>query len=179
MFPLSSTIPGSRCSMTASTAAWICFCFCPVWGPATPFSAGVLADTFANGPTACCRDFTPLCFPWCCRDGGSGRHVRAGGAGHRNPCWAGGWDNTISSTGISPRVVYSSCLHRLFICCCKTLHPTAVWGVLTLFSIALGILCPLDRLMTAVTRLPVFLTGMLFGRLEQLATPIQSSCGPC
>lgn len=53
----------------------------------------------------------------------------------------------------------------------KSLHPTAVWGVLTLFSIALGILCPLDRLMTAVTRLPVFLTGMLFGRLEQLGNP--------
>ena len=55
-------------------------------------------------------------------------------------------------------------LYRAF---CRTEHPAALWLALTLLSIVLGILCPLDYLMTAVARLPIFLTGMLFGRLEQ------------
>ncbi len=55
-------------------------------------------------------------------------------------------------------------LYHLF---CRTRCPVLLWLGLTLGSILLGILCPLDRLMPAVTRLPIFLTGMLFGRLEQ------------
>lgn len=50
---------------------------------------------------------------------------------------------------------------------CKTKHPVALWMGLTAISLCLGFLCPLPRLMTAVARLPVFFTGMLFGRLEQ------------
>ena len=55
--------------------------------------------------------------------------------------------------------------YRLF---CRTKHPVGLWLVLVGVSIGIGILCPFPWLMTAVTRLPVFLTGMLFGRLEQL-----------
>lgn len=50
---------------------------------------------------------------------------------------------------------------------CKTKHPVLLWLGLTAASIGAGILCPFSWLMTAVTRLPIFLTGMLFGRLEQ------------
>lgn len=49
----------------------------------------------------------------------------------------------------------------------RTKHPVGLWLVLTAVSMAVGILCPFSWLMTAVARLPVFLTGMLFGRLEQ------------
>ena len=51
---------------------------------------------------------------------------------------------------------------------CRTKHPVLLWLGLTAISIGIGILCPLSWLMTAVARLPVFLTGMLFGRLEQI-----------
>lgn len=49
----------------------------------------------------------------------------------------------------------------------KTAHPVWLWLGLVLLSMALGILCPWDWYKLAVTRLPIFLTGMLFGRLEQ------------
>lgn len=49
----------------------------------------------------------------------------------------------------------------------RTEHPVLLWLGLTVLSVLVGILCPLDYLMTAVARLPIFLTGMLFGRLEQ------------
>lgn len=55
--------------------------------------------------------------------------------------------------------------YRLF---CRAKHPAGLWGLLTVISIGFGFLCPFPWLMTAVTRLPIFLTGMLFGRLEQL-----------
>ena len=55
--------------------------------------------------------------------------------------------------------------YKLF---CRTKHPMGLWGLLTALSIGIGILCPFSWIMTAVTRLPIFLTGMLFGRLEQL-----------
>lgn len=55
---------------------------------------------------------------------------------------------------------------------CRTRRPVLLWLILTAASMALGMvvgsLTPCYWLMTAVTRLPVFLTGMLFGRLEQL-----------
>lgn len=59
-------------------------------------------------------------------------------------------------------------LYRLF---CKTRHPILLWLGLTAVSVALGVLCPWDWYMTAVARLPIFLTGMLFGRLEQTGFP--------
>lgn len=49
----------------------------------------------------------------------------------------------------------------------KSRHPVLVWGLMTLGAVGLGLLCPLDYLKTAVTRLPVFFTGMLLGCLEQ------------
>lgn len=55
-------------------------------------------------------------------------------------------------------------LYALF---CRTDRPVLLWLGLTAVSVALGILCPLNRIMVAVARLPIFLTGMLFGRLEQ------------
>ncbi len=54
-------------------------------------------------------------------------------------------------------------LYHLF---SRTKHPIPLWLSLTIISVLLGILCPVDRLMVAVTRLPIFLTGMLFGCLE-------------
>lgn len=55
-------------------------------------------------------------------------------------------------------------LYRLF---CKTRHTLCLWAVLVAISFGLGLLCPNDHYMTVLTRLPIFLTGMLFGRLEQ------------
>lgn len=49
----------------------------------------------------------------------------------------------------------------------KTAHPVWLWLGLVVLSIGLGIACPWDWYKLAVTRLPIFLTGMLFGRLEQ------------
>lgn len=45
--------------------------------------------------------------------------------------------------------------------------PALLWAGLVLLSAGLAAACPLDHLMTAVSRLPIFLTGMLFGVLEQ------------
>ena len=45
--------------------------------------------------------------------------------------------------------------------------PALLWAGLTVLAVLLALLCPLDHLMTAVTRLPIFLTGMLFGVWEQ------------
>lgn len=49
----------------------------------------------------------------------------------------------------------------------RTKRPLLLWLGLVAVSIAIGILCPFSWLMTAIARLPIFLTGMLFGRLEQ------------
>ena len=46
-------------------------------------------------------------------------------------------------------------------------HPWLLWLGLLILSAVIGVLCPLDYLMTALTRLPVFFTGMLFGTLEK------------
>ena len=45
--------------------------------------------------------------------------------------------------------------------------PILLWAALMVVSWALALLCPLDYLMTAVARLPIFLFGMLFGTWEQ------------
>ena len=45
--------------------------------------------------------------------------------------------------------------------------PLLLWAVLTAVSVMLALLCPLDYMMPAVTRLPVFFIGMLFGTWEQ------------
>lgn len=55
-------------------------------------------------------------------------------------------------------------LYRLF---CRTKHILWLWTALVAVSFVLGVLCPNDYYMTVLTRLPIFLTGMLFGRLEQ------------
>lgn len=49
----------------------------------------------------------------------------------------------------------------------RTSHPVLLWLGLAAISVMLGILCPLNYLMVAVARLPIFFTGMLFGTLEQ------------
>ena len=49
----------------------------------------------------------------------------------------------------------------------RTGRPWLTWAGLILLAVAVGYLCPRDYLMTALARLPVFFTGMLFGVLEQ------------
>lgn len=49
----------------------------------------------------------------------------------------------------------------------KSRHPVLIWALLTAVSVILGIACPLENCKTAVTRLPIFFTGMLMGCLEQ------------
>ncbi len=46
-------------------------------------------------------------------------------------------------------------------------RPAPVWAGLLALSLGLGLWCPMDYLMTAATRLPVFFTGMLFGELDR------------
>lgn len=50
---------------------------------------------------------------------------------------------------------------------CRSKHPVLLWGLLVIAAVSLGVFWPFDYYMTVLARLPVFLTGMLFGRLEQ------------
>ena len=62
----------------------------------------------------------------------------------------------------------------------RTDRPWLSWLGLGIVSVGIAILCPLDHLMTALARLPVFFTGMLFGVLEQRGfshtAPLKALC---
>lgn len=54
--------------------------------------------------------------------------------------------------------------YRLFL---KARHPLVLWLLLVTASFGFAMVWPWDYHLTVLARLPIFLTGMLFGRLEQ------------
>lgn len=54
----------------------------------------------------------------------------------------------------------------LWKCFSRTKHPVLLWAVLVVLSLGFGILWPADYYMVVISRLPIFITGMLFGTLE-------------
>ena len=80
--------------------------------------------------------------------------------------WWLGFHNQLNwyFSGVWLFFLLSPVLYKLFL---KTKHTVCLWAVLVAFSFAIALLCPNDYYMTVLTRLPIFITGMLFGRLEQ------------
>lgn len=67
-------------------------------------------------------------------------------------------------SGIWLMYLLAPAVYRLF---CRRKGTFGLWAVLVAVSIAFGLLWPFDHHRILLSRLPVFFTGMLFGRLEQ------------